>query len=204
MNPFGCKTERVFAFSNSIAKRIPVGRGALTPPFLSELHDVSSLGWGFRALRSAGTFAYAAGAKKGWTPTVSTPLLNLPVSLIPKPAHGTALPFLFVLGTASKKERVSVYVFRIAAACSRQIARVLRSGGLQRKRAACQRRPICLVWWSDCLPWDGMNVNRYVLSTLHSITCRIPASHCTFPVCGRGKRPRNGAFHGSHRGQRYA
>ena len=114
MNPFGCKTERVFAFSNSITKRIPVGRGALTPPFPSELYDVSSLGWGFRALRSAGTFAYAAGAKKGWTPTVSTPLLNLPVSLILKPAHGTALPFLFVLGTASKKERVSASVFRRA------------------------------------------------------------------------------------------
>ena len=155
--------------------------------------------------------ARAAGAKKGWTPTVSTPLLNLPVSLILKPAHGTALPFLFVLGTASKKERVSASVFRMDAAWSRQMAWILRSGGLQRERAACQRRPICLVWWSDCLLWDETNVNRYVLSTLnspiftlHSITCRIPASHCTFPVCGRGKRPRNGAFHGSHRGQRYA
>ena len=65
MNPFGCKTERVFAFSNSIAKRIPVGRGALTPPFLSELHDVSSLGWGFRALRSAGTGRTRGGRLRG-------------------------------------------------------------------------------------------------------------------------------------------
>ena len=132
--------------------------------------------------------ARAAGAKKGWTPTVSTPLLNLPVSLMPKPAHGTALPFLFVLGTASKKERVSASVFRVVAACSRQIARVLRSGGLQRERAACQRRPICLVWWSDCLPWDGENVNRYVLSTLHSSLYYLPYPRIALYISGLRSR----------------
>ena len=39
-------------------------------------------------------------------------------------AHGTASPFLFVLGT--EKGTVSAHVFRAGAALSRQIARVLR------------------------------------------------------------------------------
>ena len=58
-------------------------------PFLGTLYmvqpscvsDTPLPGWGFRRLQAAGTFAYAAGAKKGWTPTVSTPLLNLLLSL---------------------------------------------------------------------------------------------------------------------------
>ena len=54
----------------------------------------------------------------------STLLGSSPFPFVPKSAHGTASPFLFVLGT--EKGTVSAHVFRAVAAVSRQITRVLR------------------------------------------------------------------------------
>ena len=85
--------------------------------------------------------------------------MNLPISL-----EGSVV----ITSVRYNKERVSVHVFRIVAALSRQIAWVLRSDGLPDAGAACQRRTNRLVRWLDCLPMNLTNVYRYVLFTLHS------------------------------------
>ena len=64
------------------------------------------------------------------------------------------------------KERVSVHVFRAAAARSRQIARVLRSGGLPDAGAACQRPHKSFGWVAGWPP--GEFDKRLSLRSLHS------------------------------------
>ena len=59
-------------------------------------------GRGFRRLRMAGERRSRAGPKRADNLRFSTLLGSSPFPFVPKSAHGTALPFLFVLGTEKR------------------------------------------------------------------------------------------------------